>query len=128
MKRLIMTLALAAMAMGCGNADIKEDCTVNGYGAGKCSFSNTGDAEGSKCISIDVFRYEDFQSAGAVTVCSGVVAPMSTKDATFQLVGLDDMCKNDDGKWFDVCGLFVNKTKAQMLADWAEYLAKEEVK
>jgi hypothetical protein len=41
-------LCLSALSLiGCGQSTIDNSCSMNGYGSGECSFTNTGSGTGA---------------------------------------------------------------------------------
>ena len=92
----------AAAALAYANRPILDkDCTMNGYGAGSCSFTNTGKTAGAMCGRIVV------NGPGTHTgskFCSGMVEPMSTTKVEFSEPAVDKLCDPDYGQsWTDVC-------------------------
>jgi hypothetical protein len=79
---------------------IEASCTMNGYGQGECSFTNSGKTAGAKCGTINV------QGPGVVQsdkFCSGMVGPMSTEKVEFKIPQVDELCDNGFEDWRDKC-------------------------
>ena len=79
---------------------IEASCTMNGYGKGECSFTNSGKSTGAKCGSITVNGPGVVQSD---KFCSGQVAPMSTEKVEFNIPAVDELCDNGFDDWRDKC-------------------------
>jgi len=86
---------------------ITEECVLNGFGEGNCTFTNTGKTTGAKCGGIAV------QGPGIVTselFCSGQVPPMTTNKVEFSIPAVRDLCDNNYKPWYEVCSFtFVEK-------------------
>ena len=79
---------------------ISEECILNGYGKGHCSFTNTGKTTGAKCGSIVV------NGPGVVTsdlFCSGQVPSMTTNKVEFSIPAVNDLCDSSYKPWYEVC-------------------------
>lgn len=62
---------------------IESNCVMNGYGSGKCSFTNKG-GPGSHCVKVKVFRRDNpKRSLTSSTICSGTVGSRETKSKDF---------------------------------------------
>ena len=98
----------AAAALAYANRPILDkDCTMNGYGAGSCSFTNTGKTAGAMCGRIVVYG-PGIHAGGKF--CSGMVQPMSTVKVDFSEPAVDKLCDPDYGqKWTDVCSFSFEK-------------------
>ena len=86
---------------------ISEECVMNGFGEGNCTFTNTGKTTGAKCGGIAV------QGPGIVTselFCSGQVPPMTTNKVEFSIPAVNELCDSSYKPWHEVCGFtFVEK-------------------
>lgn len=108
--RLIVSLlsvcALLSLGGGCGSPHLESNCTMNGLGAGECSFTNTGTASGSMCGRIAVARNDGRAGrASSATFCSGEVAARSTTKVEFTIPEVRSLCATagTGKKWGDVC-------------------------
>ena len=112
---------------GCGEANIENDCSVNGNGSMSCTFENTGNKKGAVCVTASLersrdssdYEYSFYGSKGAVittadTICSGLVEPMDVKERTKSLAfyggnygtaSPSDWCSLDSeySSWYDGC-------------------------
>jgi hypothetical protein len=79
---------------------VEASCTMNGYGAGECNFTNSGKTAGAKCGTINVNGPGVVQSD---KFCSGQVAPMSTEKVEFKIPAVDELCDNGFDDWRDKC-------------------------
>ena len=94
----------ALLSVGCGKPRIENDCTMNGFGAGDCNFTNTGTAPGSVCGKVVVQKKKGAASLDSAKFCSGEVGKRSTTKVEFKVPGVGAMCIQNDGtKWSDVC-------------------------
>ena len=63
-KNIYKTISLIGISLilsACGpqgEAVIEHSCTLNGNGIGSCEFSNKGTAEGSKCVTFNVQKFD----------------------------------------------------------------------
>lgn len=74
-----------------GEAQIDASCGINGFGAGNCTFTNTGDGSGSVCgvVVLTDHRGDTIESG---TICSGKLEPSSSKSVNVHISGADDHC------------------------------------
>lgn len=102
-------LAMAAIAGGGygaflwlnGEPKIEQRCTMNGFGAGTCTFTNVGDGSGTVCGHIVVSRTGGGSDQSG-PLCSGNIEPSSTKNIEFNVPSTNELCSGN-GKWSDVC-------------------------
>lgn len=80
MKWYVASL-VALMMAGCGKAAIEPNCTMNGFGAGTCSFTNTGTGSGSVCGVVEVSVDPVWEQVLATSVTSSDGAKLETKQA-----------------------------------------------
>lgn len=86
---------------------IESHCVMNGYGAGKCSFTNKGGA-GSSCVKVKVFRNDGKgTSVTSSTICSGKVGTRETKSKEFSIPGVNALCAERGTVWTKVCAFTV---------------------
>ena len=81
-------------------AIVEENCIMNGYGEGNCSFTNIGRTTGALCGAIQV------DGPGTVTsskFCSGPVQPQSTVKVEFHIPEVDELCDNALESWTEKC-------------------------
>lgn len=131
MKKLLLIFLFSLFCISCGKPEIAWDCTMNGFGAGECRFTNKGDGKGAVCGHIEVkqvgrAKFADPFPQKSGEFCSGEVAPKSTETVGFQVTGLDFFCRTDDQapeywapkKWSDVCafGFFPDAKAAEKTA------------
>lgn len=83
---------VAALAVACGKPEIGQECTMNGFGAGSCSFTNKGGAAGSVCGHIVVRRNDLGEVAKSGSFCSGEVAKQSTAKVDFHVSAVNSAC------------------------------------
>ena len=79
---------------------LTEECIMDGYGKGHCSFTNSGKTTGAKCGLITV------NGPGVVTseqFCSGQLESMSTAKVDFEIPAVDKLCDNGLELWSDKC-------------------------
>lgn len=118
MKRFITLIAaftfLFALPIGCkdsknkGKPKIEPHCTMNGYGSGKCSFTNKGKGPGASCVKIHLFVVKDSsKTLHSSTICSGKVAVRETKSKEFSLPGVNDLCAGYGVPWTKACAFTV---------------------
>lgn len=83
-----------------GEADIRVDGTMNGYGRGTATFTNRGNRAGSLCgrISVSCGR----GSRSSASFCSGTVAPHETKQVPIQIPGMAQI-RDYSMDWDDDC-------------------------
>jgi hypothetical protein len=117
MKPILIILACAFLFVGCdkllGQKEEKPDpkieshCVMNGYGSGKCSFTNKG-GPGSQCIKVTVFKVADMEkTVSSSTICSGSVGTRETKSKAFSIPGVNDLCSESGVAWNKVCAFRV---------------------
>ena len=77
-----------------GDSKINVTCSINGYGSGKCTFTNTGDASGKECG--NVFIAESYGEKEVValseTICSGKVESSSSVTIDVSINAFKDKC------------------------------------
>ncbi len=103
--RILLILCVVAVVGGCGKADIEAQCTLNGFGAGSCSFTNTGNGKGAICGKIVLTRTDGGEARGESNrFCSGQVEQSSTTKVEFSMPDVRDVCDHtSDQKWTQVC-------------------------
>lgn len=79
---------------------IDQECVMNGFGQGNCSFTNTGKSSGSACGIIQVYGPVSLSSG---TFCSGKVDPQSTVKVEFSIPQVNIACDDGYSKWSDIC-------------------------
>lgn len=99
MQRILFA-ALILGVTGCGKANLTQDCTMNGFGQGSCSFTNKGDAKGAVCGHIEVSDGE--KSEESSDFCSGEVGKQSTSKVDFSVPGVRTLCAGG-GSWIENC-------------------------
>lgn len=87
---------------------LNEECLMNGFGEGKCSFTNVGKTAGAVCGAIEVRgpgnTYSDI-------FCSGKVEPMTTTKVEFEIPAVRELCSQGYKRWTEVCEFsWVTKT------------------
>jgi hypothetical protein len=104
---LILSVTLLT---GCGKSEITQSCSMNAFGQGECSFTNTGDATGSTCGSIQVkhpyYEYYDMENhvrydidiKSSAIFCSGEVKQSSTNKVEFSVFDIADSCSSGFGE------------------------------
>jgi len=104
---LLRSLIILLLLSGCGKANISNNCIMNGFGAGYCNFTNTGNRSGSICGQIVLTRTRsECKSQLSEVICSGKVEEKSTSKIEFNMIGIGELCKTDDEdqeSWKDVC-------------------------
>jgi hypothetical protein len=119
-----IAVVVIALVWGCGKPNIESSCTMNGFGAGSCSFTNTGDSEGALCGTIVVVNKNTGQTASSSKFCSGKVAESSTAKVEFSIPDVRSVCETE-GDWTQVCAFeflddaALGKMLAQQSADQA---------
>lgn len=107
--------AIALLFVACGDPKVEPSCTMNGFGAGACSFTNTGTSAGSVCGRVVVRRSGQTDKAESALFCSGEVGKRSTTKVDFTIPGVSDLCGTPNPlaqKWSDVCSFgFTASTK-----------------
>lgn len=85
---------------------IEQECIMNGYGQGHCSFTNIGKSSGSVCGKI-VVNHDDGRfkfSMNSSQFCSGPVENNSTNKIDFNIPSVSDSCKATEySSWNDIC-------------------------
>ena len=79
---------------------ITEDCVMNGFGQGNCTFTNTGKTSGAVCGVIRVMGPGMVESS---KFCSGQVEPQSTRKVEFHIPEVDQLCDNGFESWTEKC-------------------------
>ena len=79
---------------------ITEECVMNGYGTGSCTFTNTGKTAGAVCGIIQVMGPGTVESG---KFCSGQVEPQSTEKVEFHIPQVDKFCDNGFESWTEKC-------------------------
>jgi hypothetical protein len=110
-----MILAFLAFSLNaCGKPNISNECSMNGFGNGECSFSNRGTAEGAVTITVTVRNH---QTGGTVSakLDSGLVGKGDVRERKLVVPGVHDLCKpaSHDNSWTDVCS-FTTTEGAQL--------------
>jgi hypothetical protein len=96
---LLLIIVLAAL-LG-GKPEIEPDCTLNGYGVGKCNFTNRG-SKGSICGYL-YGRCNNDRTATSSTICSGEVGTNETKSVPVSFVDFGEIADRYGGRWKDNC-------------------------
>ena len=79
---------------------IEEECVMNGFGMGNCTFTNTGKTTGAVCGVIQVNGPGQVHSG---KFCSGQVEPQSTEKVEFHIPQVDQLCDNGFASWMEKC-------------------------
>lgn len=96
-------LGLVFWVVGCGKPHVEQSCTMNGFGQGECSFTNTGTAVGSVCGKVIVRKKKgETETAESSVFCSGEVGKQSTTKVEFKIPAVNAMCSG--GNWQENCG------------------------
>lgn len=113
MGRTIAVAVLLLGLAGCGSPDIEWQCTMNGFGVGSCSFTNTGDGAGAVCGSIEVYKANEPVFEGTILgepvaesgkFCSGEVGASTTNQVEFRIASMREVCGGTlDKAWTEVC-------------------------
>jgi len=96
--------------------NITAECGVNGFGMGRCDFTNRGWWGGSKCAIVQVI---DNRGLGAPVqsrpVCSGNLGRLETRNVSFDVAGVQRLCSpsaadmSEDGpgrkQWDQYCSV-----------------------
>lgn len=101
-RAALLALPLAMALAACRKPELDWNCTMNGFGQGTCSFTNTGNGKGAVCGSIHV---ESDTGGGAQSgkFCSGQVEPASTTSVDFSIPQVRETCDSPSGSWTEVC-------------------------
>ena len=85
--------------VGCGEAQIVAECTMNGFGHGQCSFSNVGTARGAGCgkgvayrIQGEPANWDDGMIIYGPILCTGDLTPSSTTQQVFSIPQTSLLC------------------------------------
>jgi len=84
-----------------GTPKLTQNCVMNGFGSGHCSFTNTGDAKGSACGKIKVNKKAGGSGLESSVFCSGELKPNSTTKVDFAVPGVNSLCEGGD--WRENC-------------------------
>lgn len=78
---------------------------MNGFGQGRCNFTNKGDGKGSICGHIKVLNKNGGGTAESSVFCSGEIEKQSTKEVSFSVPDVRDICKSEGlgHSWGEVC-------------------------
>lgn len=87
-----IALALVLFTAACGSANITQECVMNGYGAGSCSFTNTGTKRGAVCGKIVVRSLLNNKVYESSKFCSGMVEEKSTTKVEFNIPAVRSAC------------------------------------
>jgi hypothetical protein len=87
---------------------VEQSCTMNGYGQGACSFTNSGKTAGALCGYIQV---DGPGTATSNKFCSGQVASQTTTKVEFNIPQVDELCDNGFDSWTEKCSFeFISET------------------
>ena len=103
---IVLVMGVSGCTKGAGaKADISQDCQMNGFGQGTCSFTNQGDGKGAVCGHVEVVRSEnDSLMERSSVFCSGEVGTKSTTRVQFSIPSVKTLCDAPEGEqWSDVC-------------------------
>ena len=81
-------------------AIVEENCIMNGYGQGNCSFTNIGRTTGALC---GVIQVDGPGTLNSSKFCSGPVQPQSTVKVEFYIPEVDELCDNGFESWTEKC-------------------------
>ena len=88
---LVALTPLAARSFG---VRMLSECNVNGFGMGRCDFTNSGWWEGHQCVTVTVSDRRGLgQPVSSEPVCSGEVGRHQTINVAFSLSGVDRLCR-----------------------------------
>ena len=114
MRRFLSLLVLTSSVLlsACGKPVITEECVMNGRGEGTCSFTNTGDSDGSMCGTVVVVKpaeksppYGKSEQSESSTFCSGTISKdTTTSQISFNVPRLSEMCSVNSRPWDETCG------------------------
>jgi hypothetical protein len=95
---------------------VEQSCTMNGYGQGACSFTNSGKTAGALCGYIQV---DGPGTATSNKFCSGQVASQTTTKVEFSVPEVDELCDNGFEPWTKKCnfGFIPETAPAQAAAE-----------
>ncbi len=79
---------------------VTEECIMNGFGKGTCSFTNMGKTAGAQC---GIIQVQGPGTASSGQFCSGQVAPMSTTKVEFDVPEVNELCDNGFESWTKKC-------------------------
>ncbi len=141
--KITSLIGISLILLACGpqgEAVIEHSCTLNGNGIGSCEFSNKGTAEGSKCVTFNVQKFDqgeesDFRIGTGVgftltaneEMCSGLVAPGDIRERERKLFFSDsanntltpyEFCETDSN-WDSYSSL--NIDLSAMRSPWYEF-------
>jgi len=108
---------LVPFAEGCkkenkGKHKLEYSCTMNGYGNGRCAFTNKGDAAGAGCIKVKVARNDNpSNSVESSSLCSGNVGVKETVNKDFSIPGVNSLCSEGGVSWMKICSFVVVEDK-----------------
>jgi len=116
--KLLAVLFCVTVLVGCKEkseapANIEAHCTMNGYGSGKCVFTNKGEGSGAHCVKVRVFKVADPEgnSLTSSTICSGKVGAKESKSKDLSIPGVNDLCSEYGKSWTKVCAFTVHEDK-----------------
>lgn len=94
---LFVILSLMPFLMGFslfGKPEINVSCSINGYGSGECTFTNTGNASGKVCGKVKLVNTVSYwkKPIYSETICSGKVEESSSVAVSVHLSGASDLC------------------------------------
>ena len=88
----VLGLTIVFFSWNSTNPYIDRNCVMNGFGQGKCSFTNTNGVSGSICGYIKVNRGDSDTVVLSEKFCSGKVEPSSTTTVEFAIPDVRDLC------------------------------------
>ncbi|MFW6031304.1 MAG: hypothetical protein ACOC9T_01820 [Myxococcota bacterium] len=80
---------------------IEPDCVMNGFGNGKCTFTNTTSRTSASSCGKILAHCTGRGTETSVTLCSGEVEPGDSKAIDFSVPGFDRI--SPSGDWRDTC-------------------------
>lgn len=101
--KFIFSVLLALSMLACGKADISQQCTMNGFGKGQCTFTNLGTSKGSVCGTVAVTENRYSLTTRTSVFCSGEVEPKSTVSVSFSNPFVSELCEAEGKTWDKVC-------------------------
>ena len=103
MREIILVLAALLVLAGCsdGSKNIQTSCVMNGYGSGKCSFTNVGSGSGAVCGYVLLKNEWKSLEEKSSTICSGSVPAKTTNEVSFSIPALQEICGRYD--WTAYC-------------------------
>lgn len=118
---VMATGSLFAVEFTTAKSKVSADCTMNGFGQGECSFTNTGFFSSSVCGRIEVYSKLTHSTVRSSLFCSGSVGGNSTTEVKFSVVDVPKACNPPPKSYQEILDGYNETGKFPTNPPWSEF-------